>query len=146
MPTQEQLVRIRERAHPLCVLCGSEHGFGLRLRFVLNEDGGVEARFHCTDSFQGYEGMLSGGVASSILDCAMTNCLFAYGIAAVTAKMAMRFRKPVPIDTTVTVRARIEDSRKPLHVVRSELVRGGEVVCEATGKFLEMSGVPQREE
>jgi acyl-coenzyme A thioesterase PaaI-like protein len=59
---------------------------GLNLSFHVCRDGRVEGRFRCGYAYQGYTGLLHGGVISSILDGAMTNCLFSSGKTAVTAK------------------------------------------------------------
>ena len=72
-----------------CVVGPAELG----LEFRVLADGSVTASFDCGESFDGYGGMLHGGVVSAIADGAMTNSLFAYGIAAVTAELNVRFRQ-----------------------------------------------------
>lgn len=136
-PVQDLLERTRQAAHPRCVVCGraSECGFGLR--FSPREDGSVEARLECREAFQGYEGILHGGITSAVLDGAMTNCLFAHGIVAMTGEMTVRFRHPVQVGAPVTVRARIARSQRPLHVVEAELIQDGRVHAKGVGKFME---------
>lgn len=139
-PTQDRLDRVQARQHPLCVLCGRENCSGLRLRFSLLDDGSVETTFQCEEAFQGYSGMLSGGIVASLLDSAMTNCLFARGIAAVTAELSIRFLRPVPLGLPITVQARLEQSRGAFHRVAARLLRHGETVCRAQGKFIANGG------
>jgi len=67
------------QAHPNCIVCSPRHRCGFRLEFVLSEDGSVHAKFDCSKVFEGYPGLVHGGVISSLLDGAMTNCLFAHG-------------------------------------------------------------------
>lgn len=136
-PAQDVLERTRLAAHPLCIVCGQADECGLGLRFALRDDGGVEARFECKARFQGYEGLLHGGVTSSVLDGAMTNCLFAHGIVAVTAEIKVRFRHPVELNAPLVVRAHITRSQAPLHVVEAEIVQDGQIKAKATGKFME---------
>jgi uncharacterized protein (TIGR00369 family) len=107
------------------------------LRFTPQSDGSVRAVFECNRRWQGYDGLLHGGVTSSLLDGAMTNCLFARGIVAVTAEMRVRFRHPVESDTPAEVRAHVSRSQSPLHVLEAEIVQGGLVKAIATGKFME---------
>jgi len=38
------------------------------MEFDVDDDGGVQATFQCVESFEGYPGILHGGVISSILD------------------------------------------------------------------------------
>jgi len=133
------LRHIRASAHPNCVVCSHANVQGMQLQFAETGEGEVQARFDCSSGFEGYTGMLHGGVVASLLDGAMMNCLFARGISAVTADLAVRFRHPVVIDTPATVCARIERSSPPRHLVKAEIVQGGQVKATATGKFMEQA-------
>jgi len=104
---------------------------------LLRDDGGVEASFECKAKYRGYESILHGGVTSSLLDGAMTNCLFAHGIVAVTAEMRVRFRHPIALDVSLTVSAHVTRSQAPLHIVEAQIVQDGQVKARATGKFME---------
>lgn len=134
---QDVLETTRQAAHPHCVVCGRGLACGLDLHFVLREDGGVEAGFECAAKFQGYEGLLHGGITSSLLDGAMTNCLFAHGIVAVTAEMTVRFRHPIRLNTPAIVAAAITRLQAPLYVVEASIVQQGQVKAKAVGKFME---------
>ena len=100
-------------------------------------DGSVQADFPCADVLKGYLHTLHGGVIASLLDGAMTNCLFAHGCLAVTAELAVQFLKPVATDRKATVQAWLEDSMLCLHRLAAELRQDGEVMARATGKFAE---------
>lgn len=136
-PAQDMLEQISESQHPHCIVCGQAADCGLGLRFRSLPDGSVEAEFACPARYQGYEGMLHGGVTSSLLDGAMTNCLFAHSIAAVTAEMTVRFRHPIAVGQSLVARAHITRSQPPLHIVEAEIVQTGQVKAKATGKFME---------
>ncbi|OGV44214.1 MAG: hypothetical protein A2X48_02550 [Lentisphaerae bacterium GWF2_49_21] len=131
----------QERLHPFCIVCGKSNERGLGLSFQVCEDGGVVGRFFCSRNLQGYTGLLHGGVISSILDGAMTNCLFASGKTAVTGKLNVRFVFPVLVDHEIVVRARVKKSSPPLHVMESELVQDGRIVSRASAKFMEIGNV-----
>ena len=122
-PTQDVLEQTRQAEHPLCIVCGQSAECGLNLDFSLCADGMVEAAFDCNAKFQGYKGILHGGITSSLLDGAMTNCLFAHGIVAVTAEMTVRFRHPIDLNTPLTVRAYTTRSQSPLHIVEAKSYR-----------------------
>ena len=136
-PRQDVLDRTRRDAHPTCVVCGRSSECGLGLRFHVLDDGSVEAGFRCSRDHQGYQGVLHGGVISSLLDGAMTNSLFARGIEAVTAELSVRFRHPVGLDEPMVIRARVTRSQPPLQVLSAEIVQAGQVRATATGKFME---------
>ena len=127
----------RLRSHPHCVVCAPENSHGLGLQFVVRNDGGVESCFDCNTALEGYPQQLHGGVIALLLDSAMTNCLFAHGHAAVTGELKIRFRHPVATSQAVSVRAWIERSRPPLHVMTASVVQNGKVMASASARFME---------
>jgi len=127
------------QGHPNCIVCSPHHRCGFRLQFVLSDDGSVQARFDCSQAFEGYPGLLHGGAISSLLDGAMTNCLFAHGHQGVTGELKVRFRHPIVTDRPAIVRAWIDRSIPPFHVLHAELIQDEWVKAKATGKFVERS-------
>jgi acyl-coenzyme A thioesterase PaaI-like protein len=123
--------------HPDCFVCAGANGRGLRLRFTPTPGGGVEARVDCDGALEGYGGRLHGGVIAAALDGAMTHCLFALGLVAVTAELTVRFTHPVATGRPATVRGRLERDLAPLYVVRAELLQDGIVKAVASAKFME---------
>ncbi len=104
--------------------------------FSATPDGTVEADFPGGDPFQGYTGILHGGVTAMLLDAAMTNCLFAHGRRAVTAELAVRFRHPVSSKQPSRLRAWVQRSNSPLFVLHAELRQTGRCCATAIGKFM----------
>jgi len=76
-------------------------------------------------------------VISSLLDGAMTNCVFARGHVAVTAELKIRFKHPVVVGPPATVRAWIDRRYRSLYFVAAELAQNGEIKATAEGKFTE---------
>jgi len=107
------------------------------------KDGGVQAHFDCDSAYEGFPGMLHGGVISCLLDGAMTNCLFAHGRRGITGELKVRFRHPVVTGQSTLVRAWIESSSPPFHVLKAELIQDQQVKARATGKFLEQAALAQ---
>ena len=132
-----KMTRAESRAHANCVVCGPTNPRGLGLDFDISTDGGVEAHFDCDRSFEGYDNVLHGGVVASLLDGAMTHCLFARGRPAMTAELTVRFRHPVAIGRSATVRAWITRDDPPLYVLKARVTQDGEVKATATGKFMD---------
>ncbi|RKY26104.1 MAG: PaaI family thioesterase [Planctomycetota bacterium] len=138
-PSTKLLAATRDRLHSHCVVCGRPALAGLGLEFCVQADGSVVASFDCDENFEGYGGMLHGGVISAIADGAMTNCLFAHGITAVTAELNVRFRHSIELGRELKVTARITRRTEPLFVVEAELAQAGQLKAKATGKFMETS-------
>ena len=134
---EPHLPALREQSHPECFVCGPANGHGLGLDFRMAADGSVEASFPCQSVFAGYPGMLHGGIICALLDGAMTNCLFAHGLAAVTVNMNVRFRRPVAVSLPAVVRAWFETRRSPLHLLAAEVLQDEQVAATATARFLD---------
>lgn len=136
---QAGLQELRARAHSNCVVCSRTNGRSLGLEFTASDDGSVHACFDCHESFEGFDGMVHGGVIASLLDGAMTNCMFVQGISAVTAELTVRFRHPVVIGEVATVCAWVERSSPPLHVLRAEVLQDVQLKATAFAKFMEQT-------
>ena len=132
---QNPIASIRNRVHPNCVVCSFTSGKGLHLKFDAAHDGSVTAAFQCDEAFEGYPGVLHGGVISSILDGAMGNCMFARGQATVTVEMTAKFRHPVVTGQEATVSARVTRSSHPLYLLEAEIIQDGKVKATAKGKY-----------
>jgi len=126
---------VLEPSHCTCIVCGRENDHGLHVQFRSEQDGSVVAAFHCDPVYQGYPEVLHGGVVASLLDGAMTNCLFAHGIVAVTAELTIRYLLPVRTGDEATVRAWVVKSSSRLQMLAAELLQGGEVRAKAHAKF-----------
>ena len=126
---------VRKQVHPSCIACGFANENGLHLTFETTKDGSVTGVFHCDEAFEGYPGILHGGIISLILDSAMGNCMFARGLATVTIEMTMRFRHPVVIGQEATVSARITRVSHPLYILEAEISQNGKVKATAKGKY-----------
>lgn len=130
------LSQLRSQGHGHCVVCAPSHPRGFRIEYHVEAGGVVHARFHCHNLFQGFPGQLHGGVIASILDGAMTNCLFAHGIEAVTGELTVRFLRPVITDQTALVNARLTRIYRRLYFLKAELIQENSTVARGEGKFL----------
>ncbi|MGM0568400.1 MAG: PaaI family thioesterase [Elusimicrobiota bacterium] len=98
----------------------------------------MTCKFRGDCNCQGYEGILHGGVISALLDSAMTHCLFAKNIEAVTGKMNIRFLKQIPFDTEYTLKAEIAGNKSPLYKLKAFLLKKEEVYAKAEAKFIDL--------
>ena len=137
MTINHDLSGAQSDVHANCLLCGSKNPLSLGLSFHPGDDGDVNATFQAHPGLQGYPGILHGGVVSSLLDSAMTHCLFHQGIEAVTGDLHVRFVKAVPCDAPMELRARLLKASPPLYRLRGELVIDGQTMAWAEAKFME---------
>jgi uncharacterized protein (TIGR00369 family) len=132
---------LRDAAHPHCIACSPGSRLGLGLEFLDVGDGSVRSTFDCAAAFEGYPGCLHGGIISTILDSAMTNCLFAQGHQAVTAELLVRFHAPVALARAALTEARATRDMFPLFVMEASLKQDGETKVTATAKFIVPRGI-----
>lgn len=128
---------LREQNHPDCFVCSPACCQGLGLEFSLADDGAVEASFACGPALTGYPGMLHGGIICTLLDGAMTNCLFAHGVAAVTVDLNVRFHHPVTVGLPAVVRAWLKSEGPPIHRVAAQILQNEEVAATGAARFVD---------
>jgi uncharacterized protein (TIGR00369 family) len=127
-----------------CFACGERNPDGLRLRFEYPEPGHCRAEFVAPRKFQGWQGVLHGGIISTLLDEAFAHALGGPergdGEAAVTAEMTIRFKKPVRIGQKVILEGRVVRLKGRLidceSVLRDE---AGTELASATGKLIRIA-------
>jgi acyl-coenzyme A thioesterase PaaI-like protein len=100
-------------------------------------EGYVQACFNCEPRFEGYSGYIHGGIVSSVLDGAMTNCLFAQGHPALTAELNVRFHHPLMIEKPAIVTAWVEHHNGRYHFLRAEITQDSLVKARGWAKFLD---------
>ncbi len=128
--------------HRQCFACGPANPDGLGLRFEAAGTEGVIARCTLDEKFQGYDGVVQGGIVSLLLDSAMTNCLFRLGIRAMTARLNVRFRSPVqtriPLAVTASLLQREQPARrrKTIYALNAAIEQDGKECATATGTFV----------
>ena len=84
---------------------------GKDLEIDFEEDGTLIAKFFCHERYKGFDGTLHGGIIAALLDAAMTQCLMGNGIVAYTARLNIRYFKPVKIGQHISIHSHIERSR-----------------------------------
>jgi acyl-coenzyme A thioesterase PaaI-like protein len=121
---------------PTCWGCGDNpHGIALPLPA---EEGltHYEASFTFDERHQGGPGIAHGGLVGAALDEACSLLATWHRFPTVTARIFVRFRRPVPIKTPLAVSADIESSRGRRIRIQGGLSSEGEVLAEARAAFL----------
>lgn len=95
------IMHIKQPNSRMCFICGLENPAGLRLHIYETEPGVVETEYTAPEHFQGYPGILHGGIVASILDEIASRAhmgsdpqrpRFMF-----TAKLELKYRRNVPI-------------------------------------------------
>jgi acyl-coenzyme A thioesterase PaaI-like protein len=121
---------------PDCWGCG-DNPDGLHLPVPQEE--GLEryaARFAFGERHQGGPGIVHGGLVAAALDEACGLLATWYRFPTVTARIFVRYRRPVPINRELELESWLTGERGRRIHVRAALRLGGEVLAQARGAFL----------
>jgi uncharacterized protein (TIGR00369 family) len=132
-PTQKVL--IESNFHQNCFACGSNNGNGLGLKFYKHEDGTVFGNFFADPKFEGYSGIIHGGIVATLLDSAMTHCLLRENIAALTGRLSIKYSTPIRTGTVVKLEAGVIGQRHETFILEVMASVDGKKVASAEGKY-----------
>lgn len=127
-----------------CFACGTDNPHGLHLHFYASGDS-VCADLTLDRYRVGWEGIAHGGIISTLLDEIMSwTIIYFKQVFFVTRKMEVKYLKPLPVETPITVRGRLgKESAFPRIEVRGEIVQDeGSVLARSLGEFVQLS--PER--
>ena len=129
----------RPASHAQCMACGANAGLGLRFH---TSGRGIKASLRLKPEWQGYAGALHGGMTATLLDAAMTHCLFHQGIEAMTAELKIRYLAPVSCPDSIELEAQLVERRKLVYELVAELRCAGVVKARARAKFMRRRALP----
>ena len=96
-----------------CFVCGLENPFGLHLRFYESAPGEVTADYTVPVQFQGYPGVVHGGVVAAMLDevCGRAHMGGDQPRFMFTARLEVRYRQNVPVGEPLHLVGRVARSK-----------------------------------
>ena len=119
----------------LCFACGPRNAAGLHLIFQQVGDT-VTTTFRGREDHQGFPGHVHGGVIGALLDEVMSRVPLLDGRWAMTARMDLRFRRPVMVGEEVTaVAERVREMRGFVEASGRVLLPNGDIAADAIGTF-----------
>jgi acyl-coenzyme A thioesterase PaaI-like protein len=101
-----------------CFICGVENPIGLHLHIYQTEPGVIETEYIAPDHFQGYPGVLHGGIVAALLDeisgraqmgSDPLNPRFMF-----TGKLEIKYRKNVPVGKKLKIVGKAGKSKRNL--------------------------------
>ena len=145
-PSYNPPMAIAELPHTRgCLVCGRDNPHGIHLHLSVDDATGiVTSRFTAADHHMGFEGIVHGGLLSTVLDEAMVWAATWTGKRfCVCGELNVRFRRSVQIGQVVNVEAKITSVRSRLIETEGFLRdQAGQVLVESTGKYVPVS--PER--
>jgi len=140
----DEALQDRYSPNGACFGCGPRNDKGLRIKSVVKGDE-VVASWRAEKHHEAFEGMLSGGITGTLLDC-HSNWTAAYHLMrrasavtpppVVTAEYAVKLLRPTPTDGPIDLVARPVEVGDDRAVVEAELWAGGKVCATCRGTFV----------
>ena len=115
-----------------CFGCGQNNPIGLKLSFRWD---GKTARteFTATELYEGWPGLLHGGITACLLDEATAYAARYEGVNCITARMQVEFKQPTPVSEPLLIASSVTSKTRKL--VRSHAtisLNNGTIVAEGT--------------
>lgn len=126
-----------------CFVCGIENSYGLKLMFYETAPGEVTVTHTVPAHYQGYPGIVHGGIVASMLDEAAGRCLMGADPLSprfmFTARLDIQYRKPVPVGQPLRVVGK-SGRRKTRSATATAMIYSeeGEILAEANAVLVEV--------
>jgi acyl-coenzyme A thioesterase PaaI-like protein len=133
----------------VCFVCGVENPVGLHLSFYVSGPGEVTVDFTPPEHYQGYPGVLHGGIVASVLDETAGRTLmgnfpprFLF-----TAKLEVKYRKNVPVGEPLKIIGRAGKDRGRMAEAWSGIYnQAGVLLAEADALLVDVPNPPDPSE
>jgi uncharacterized protein (TIGR00369 family) len=134
---EESGMPLQARSQSACFVCGQDNPRGLRIQYQRQENGEMTANWTPSPAWEGFCGIVHGGVLSTVLDEAMSKAVAATGSQALTAELRVRFRRHVTSGDTFLIRGWVVKRNKRLIETESTLTTpDGTEHAHAWARFL----------
>lgn len=128
-----------------CFICGEKNAIGLKLRLRVDPGRGESAaEVIFPADFQGWAGIVHGGLVAAVLDEALIYAAGAKGLKCVTGEITVRYVKPARTGAPYALKGRFLEDKGRIVLAESRLAddAGGEI-ARATGKLFKVPGPPR---
>jgi uncharacterized protein (TIGR00369 family) len=126
----------------VCFVCGEKNPVGLKLRLRTDpERGESAAEVIFAENFQGWAGVVHGGLLATVLDEALIYAAAAKGLKCVTGEITVRYIKPASTGVAYTLKGRFLEDKGRMVLAESVLLDAdGQEVARAGGKLFKVTG------
>lgn len=122
----------------MCYACGAQNDDGLHMEFRRQGDRAVCDYTPC-DYQQGYPGRMHGGIVMTMIDEAMGWAVYGASEWGATARLNVRFRRPVRLDAPLRIEAWVTNVRGRLIELRGEVRDAqGQLLADGEGTFMKL--------
>ncbi|MBC7364517.1 MAG: PaaI family thioesterase [Candidatus Aminicenantes bacterium] len=123
-----------------CFVCGQANTCGLKLVFYYDETSQKAwTEFVAVTKFEGYQGILHGGIISSVLDEVMIKAVLHRGEVVVTSRLTVEFKSPASIGEKLRAEGWVTGERGKIILTEGKLVGGdGRIIASGSGVYVRL--------
>ena len=120
-----------------CFVCGVENPHSLNVKVVQDGPNQVKAEFIADDRYRGWSNYLHGGILSLVFDEMLGWLSYYMGHDAMTARLEVRYRKPVPLGSKLLFSGALEREVKGiLDIKLCAHLDDGSLAAEGNGRMM----------
>lgn len=119
-----------------CFVCGKQNPKGLKVQFS-HGNGNSHAELILEREYQGYSGIIHGGIIAALLDEACVYAANSLGFNTVTAELKIRFKNSVAPQEKIVVEAQANHIKSKLIEAKAWIKDlNNSLIAEAEGKLI----------
>ena len=145
----ERSVPVKQPNSKHCFVCGVENPLGLGLEFYESKDDRATAEVLLPESYQGYPGIVHGGIVAAMLDeiAGRAAMIHDHTHFRLTARLDIRYRLPVPIGEPLRLLGWVVEDRGRLVSAHAEItLADGRVAAEAEALLADLPDAPETDD
>ena len=122
-----------------CFVCGRDNPRGLKIKVTyFPEEMAAETELALSREYQGWAGVIHGGLLSTLLDEMMAHAVWNFAGPGLTLNMEVRFHHPLKPDETIRVRGALLSSNGSRRRAEAEITRSRDnrKIASAKSRFL----------
>jgi uncharacterized protein (TIGR00369 family) len=121
-----------------CFVCGDKNPRGLKVKFQVDrEKQSIHTIFTVAPTYQGWDGVVHGGILCTLLDEAMANLVYELGLDGIAASLEVRFKKPAPTLHPLRIDGEITEVHKKLVKAKASITKeDGTVLATGMASFV----------
>ena len=128
---------LHARENENCIICGNKNSEGMHINYKLSPEGIIKANWTPSAKYEGFKGIIHGGVLSAVIDEAMSKAVITSNIEALTVELNIRFHNYVNSGDKLKIEAWIVKKHKRKIITEGILYReNGDKILHAKGTFL----------